>query len=45
VLWQPGTPLALFLAHDPHWKVVWHTSQAVVFRATGAQTAQPKTSG
>ena len=45
VLWQPGTPLALFLAHDPHWREVWQSSQAVVFRVTGAQTAQPKTSG
>ncbi len=44
VLWQPGTPLALFLAHDAHWHEVWHSSQAVVFRAAGAQTAQPGTS-
>jgi hypothetical protein len=34
----------LFLSHDRHWRRVWHSSQAVVFRATGAQTAQPETS-
>ncbi len=43
VLWQPDTPLALFLAHDAHWHEVWHSGQAVVFRAAGAQTAQPGT--
>jgi hypothetical protein len=41
VLWQPGTPLALYLQHDARWRVVWRSSQAVVFRFTGAQTAQP----
>ncbi len=45
VLWEPGTPLALYLEHDAHWRVVWRSSQAVVFRAAGAQTAQPETSG
>jgi hypothetical protein len=41
VLWTPGTALALFLEHDAHWQVVWHSSLAVVFRHVGAQTAQP----
>jgi hypothetical protein len=40
VLWQPGTPLALFMQHDTHWRQVWHSRQAVVFRAVSAQTAQ-----
>ncbi len=41
VLWTPGTALALFLEHDAHWQLVWHSSLAVVFRYVGAQTAQP----
>ncbi len=45
VLWQPGTPLALYLQHDARWRVVWRSRQALVFRSTGAQTAQPEHSG
>lgn len=31
VVWPPGTPLALFLSHDPRWHVVDRTSVALVF--------------
>jgi hypothetical protein len=41
VLWQPGTPLALYLGHDANWRTVWHSKTAVVLRYVGAQTAQP----
>jgi len=42
VLWQPYTPLALYLQNDPqHWRQVWSSSESVVFEAVGAQTAQP----
>ena len=34
VLWQPGTPLALYLSHDRRWTVVRRTSLSVVFRST-----------
>lgn len=41
VLWPPGTALSLYLLRDPLWQVVWRSNTAVVFRSTGAQTAQP----
>jgi hypothetical protein len=31
VVWAPGTPLALYLAHDHRWRVVDRSSVAVVF--------------
>ena len=31
VVWSPGTPLALYLAHDPRWHVVHRTPVALVF--------------
>ena len=31
VVWAPGTPLAIYLAHDPRWHVVDRTSAALVF--------------
>ncbi len=45
VLWQPGTPLALYLERDPQWQVVWRSGTALVFRYAGAQTAQPGVPG
>jgi hypothetical protein len=45
VLWQPGTPLALYLQHDANWRTVWHSKEAVVLRYLGAQTAQPVAPG
>jgi len=47
VLWPTGTPLSVYLGHDPHWQVVWHSSTATVFhyRDPGAQTAQPGVPG
>jgi hypothetical protein len=32
VLWTPKTPLAVFLAHDPRWAIVYRTSAAVIFK-------------
>jgi len=44
VLWPPGTPLSVYLAHDSHWHVVWRSGTAVVLRySPDAQTAQPVT--
>ena len=34
VLWPTHSALALYLEHDPHWRVVWHSSSAVVLRAS-----------
>ena len=34
VLWPTYSALSVYLAHDPHWKVVWRSSSAVVFKAT-----------
>ena len=34
VLWPTSSALSVYLEHDPHWKVVWRSSSAVVFRAT-----------
>jgi hypothetical protein len=31
VVWAPHTPLAIYLARDPHWRVVDRTSVALVF--------------
>jgi hypothetical protein len=31
VVWAPGTPLAEYLSHDPHWQVVDRTTVALVF--------------
>ena len=31
VVWAPHTPLALYLAHDPRWRVVDRTPVALVF--------------
>jgi hypothetical protein len=41
VLWPTGTALSLYLEHDPHWRVAWRSSTAVVLRYS-AQTAQPE---
>ncbi len=46
VLWPPGTALSIYLEHDPHWRLVWHSNSAVVLRrVAGAQTAQPGVTG
>lgn len=35
VLWEPGSALAVYLAHDPRWQVVRRTKLSVVYRAVG----------
>jgi hypothetical protein len=32
VLWPAGTPLAVYLQHDSHWRVTWRGRGTVVFR-------------
>jgi hypothetical protein len=36
VLWPPGQALSVYLGQDRHWRVVWRSPTALVFRATGA---------
>ncbi len=45
VLWPPGTPLALYLDHDPHWHEVWHSSSAVVFHYVGRANGSARVPG
>ena len=37
VVWVPNTALAMFLTHDPKWRVVDHAGPAVVFGRRGVQ--------
>jgi len=37
VVWSPNTALAMFLTHDPKWRVVDHAGPAVVFGRRGVQ--------
>ncbi|HZU80402.1 MAG TPA: hypothetical protein VE991_10850 [Acidimicrobiales bacterium] len=39
VLWTPGTPLAVYLAHDPRWTVVRRSQVSLVFRRVAAPSA------
>lgn len=34
VLWTPKTPLAVFLANDPRWTIVYRSSKAVIYKRT-----------
>jgi hypothetical protein len=36
VLWPPHTALAVYLAHDPHWRLVYTTPTAEVFQHQGS---------
>ncbi len=40
VLWPTDSALTFYLKRDANWKVVWKSSQATVFRYTGAGTRQ-----
>jgi len=35
VLWTPGTGLSVYLEHDPSWRLVWSSRNAVVLRYVG----------
>lgn len=47
VLWQSGSPLAVYLAHDPAWRLAFHSGTSLVFErlsprpAPGAAQAVP----
>ncbi len=36
VMWNKDTTLAIFLSHDPAWKLVYHAGDAVVFEHVGS---------
>jgi hypothetical protein len=38
VLWPTHSALAVYLEHDPLWRVVWHSSSAVVLRASSPRS-------
>jgi hypothetical protein len=40
VMWNKGTTLAIFLSHDPTWKLVYHAGDAVVFEHVGSWGAR-----
>jgi len=44
VLWPTGSPLAVFLEHDPAWTVVRRTDQSIVFRSVSASAPDGSTS-
>lgn len=39
VLWDTGTPLAVYLSHDPIWHEVYHSGNSLVFERVGAQNS------
>jgi hypothetical protein len=39
VMWNKGTTLAIYLSHDPAWKTVYRSGDAVVFEHVGSWTA------
>lgn len=36
VLWAPGSALAVYLAHDPAWRVAFHSANSLVFERVSA---------
>ncbi len=35
VMWGKGSPLSVYLSHDPQWQIVDRTSAAIVFKHKG----------
>jgi hypothetical protein len=44
VLWPTGSPLSVFLEHDPAWTIARRTDQAIVFRSVSASASDGNTS-
>lgn len=40
VLWDRASPLAVYLAHDPLWRTVWHRGSVVVFASNAVAGAR-----